>query len=72
MIEEMQTFMTFSFFERRSICLLLDFAKPKSPFTTEFLSYWRERSDDAHSLWSEAILIATWHWHDRCILVPHI
>ena len=47
MIQEMQTFMKFSQPERRSICLLLDFAKPKREFDMEMFRYWLGRSDSA-------------------------
>ena len=59
-IEEIQTFTTFTFSERLSICLLLDFAKPEARCNTELLNYWRERSDAPASAWTDGILLAAW------------
>ena len=60
-IEETQTFKTFTFSERRSICLLLDFAKPEARHDIEFYNYWCKRSEHPISPWDSGILIAAWN-----------
>ena len=56
--EEMQTFTTFTFSERRSICLLLDFAKPEARFNIKFFHYWSARGDAPANAWTDGILLA--------------
>ena len=62
MIQEMQTFMKFSHPERRSICLLLDFAKPELGFDLDIFQYWLERSDSPALHWPQGALAAA---HER-------